>query len=151
VCGSTLTAQLAKNAYLHGYDHTLQLKLEDLLLAVKIEKHYPKSSTLEMYLNLVYFGEGAYGIDAAAWHYFSVAPAQLDLAESALLAGLVRAPGAYDPWCHPALAKARQLSVFARMLEEAYVTSVQVRAASAEPFPFWQSGTSRSHTDACSS
>lgn len=149
--GSTLTAQLAKNAYLHGYDHMPQLKLEDLLLAVKIEQHYPKASILEMYLNLVYFGEGAYGIAAAARHYFQRVPAQLDLAESALLAGLVRSPGASDPWCHPALAKDRQQTVLARMLDEAFITSVQARDASAEPFPFWQSGTSRTHTDICGS
>ena len=138
--GSTLTAQLAKNAYLHGYDHTLPLKLEDLLLAVKIEQRYRKGQILELYFNLVYFGEDAYGIGVAASRYFGVSPARLDLAQAALLAGLVRAPGAYDPWCHPSAARGRQQTVLARMVADGYISAAQARAAGREVFAFWLPG-----------
>ena len=138
--GSTLTAQLAKNAYLNDYDHALLLKLEDLLLAVKIERDYSKQQILEMYLNLVYYGEGAYGIGEASSRYFHLAPPQLDVAESALLAGLVQAPGAYDPWCHPAASRVRQRQVLARMRADGYVTPGQYDAAVREMFSFWEPG-----------
>ena len=136
--GSTLTAQLAKNAYLNGYDHTIPLKLEDLLLAVKVEHRYTKPQILAMYLNLVYFGEGAYGIQAAAQRYFHTSAARLDVAQSALLAGLVQAPGYFDPWCHPNQAQSRQLEVLARMLADGYITPAQLAQARAETFSFWQ-------------
>ena len=138
--GSTLTAQLAKNAYLHNYDRTLPLKLEDLLLATKIESRYTKASILEMYLNLVYFGQGAYGIGAASERYFGVAPARLDAAQAALLAGMVRAPGLYNPWCHPNLARTRQHAVLDQMMAEGYLTPAQERRARRETFPFWKPG-----------
>jgi membrane peptidoglycan carboxypeptidase len=138
--GSTLTAQLAKNTYLHNYDRTLPLKLEDLLLATKIESRYTKAQILEMYLNLVYFGQGAYGIGAASEHYFGVAPARLDAAQAALLAGMVRAPGLYNPWCHPDLARARQHDVLDHMVGAGYLTPAQARAARTETFAFWRPG-----------
>lgn len=127
--GSTLTGQLAKNAYLQGNDRSVGRKLEDLILAVKIEQRYSKSQILELYLNLVYFGDGAYGIGAASQHYFGVSPAQLDVAQSSLLAGLVQAPSAYDPYCHPQLARVRQMAVLAGMVAEGYITPSQERAA----------------------
>lgn len=139
--GSTLTAQLAKNAFLNGYDHTIPLKLEDLLLAVKIEHRYSKGQIIEMYLNLVYYGQGAYGIGAAAQRYFGTTPARLDLAQAALLAGMVQAPGIYDPWCHPSLARARQQQVLYRMRADGYITQRQDSAAAAETFPFFAPGT----------
>jgi membrane peptidoglycan carboxypeptidase len=139
--GSTLTAQLAKNAYLQGSDHTIPRKLEDLLLAVKIENHYSKSQILQFYLNLVYFGQGAYGISAAATRYFGLRqPSQLDLAESALLAGLVQAPGYYDPWCHPSVARARQHVVLDHMVDQGTITQSQAHAAEREQFSFWLPG-----------
>jgi membrane peptidoglycan carboxypeptidase len=147
--GSTLTAQLAKNAYLHGYDHTITLKLKDLLLAVKVENRYGKNQILEMYLNLVYYGEGAYGIGAAAQRYFGITPAHLDLAQAALLAGMVQAPGMYDPWCHPGLARARQHEVLDRMQDDGYITAVQARAAARETFSFWEPGASRPGDSYC--
>ncbi|MGO8950150.1 MAG: transglycosylase domain-containing protein [Ktedonobacterales bacterium] len=139
--GSTLTAQLAKNAYLQGNDHTIPRKLEDLLLAVKIEQKYSKSQILEYYLNLVYFGQGAYGIGAAATRYFGLRqPSRLDLAQAALLAGLVQAPGYYDPWCHPALARARQLTVLDHMVAQGMISQAQAQAAEQEQFAFWAPG-----------
>jgi membrane peptidoglycan carboxypeptidase len=138
--GSTLTAQLAKNAYLGGHDHTIPLKIQDLMLALKIERNYSKSDILEMYLNLVYFGEGAYGIHAAAQRYFNVSPARLDLAQAALLAGLVQAPGYFDPWCHPHLAQDKQHAVLARMVADGYITSAESAAATREASTFWKPG-----------
>jgi membrane peptidoglycan carboxypeptidase len=138
--GSTLTAQLAKNVYLNDYDHTIPLKAEDLLLAVKIERTYTKQQILEMYLNVVYFGEGAYGIGEASERFFGVPPAHLDAAQSALLAGLVQAPGAYDPWCNPAASRARQVQVLNRMLADSDLSQRQYNAALAEKFAFWQPG-----------
>lgn len=138
--GSTLTAQLAKNAYLGGHDHTVPLKMKDLVLALKVEQRYSKRQILELYLNLVYYGEGAYGIGAASVRYFGITPAHLDVAQAALLAGLVQAPGYYDPWCHPGLARMRQHAVFARMLADGYLTPSQAHAATAETFAFWVPG-----------
>jgi membrane peptidoglycan carboxypeptidase len=130
--GSTLTAQLAKNAYLGGHDHTIPLKLEDLVLALKVEQRYDKNTILEMYLNLTYYGEGAYGIGAAAERYFGVAPARLNLAQAAILASLVQAPGAHDPWCHPHAARAGQEEVLERMVRSSYITEAAEAAALAD-------------------
>ena len=141
--GSTLTAQLAKNAYLNGYDHNVPLKLEDLLLAFKIERHYSKSQILDLYLNLVYFGQGAYGINAASERYFGIPPSRLDVAQAAVLAGLVQAPGLYDPLCHPSLARARQQAVLAHMRADGYISRVQERAAMDETIPYWKPGAAR--------
>jgi membrane peptidoglycan carboxypeptidase len=147
--GSTITAQLAKNAYLGGSDRTIPRKLEDLVLAAKLERRYDKRQILEMYLNLAYYGEGAYGIGAASERYFGVSPAHLDVAEAALLAGLVQAPGYNDPWCHPDQARARQGQVLARMRADGYITGAQARAASGETFSFWQSGAGIPHDAYC--
>lgn len=138
--GSTLTEQLAKNAYLGGDDHTVGRKLEDLVLALKIEQRYTKGQILEFYLNLVYFGDGAYGIGAASAHYFGRPPAQVDLAQAAVLVGLVQAPSADDPLCHPAAARARQQAVLGRLLSSGAITAAQAAAASAEVLPFWAPG-----------
>ncbi len=141
--GSTITAQLAKNAYLGGHDHTIQLKADDLVLSMKIEQHYTKDQILEMYLNLVYYGEGAYGIGAASARYFGTTPSHLDLAQSAVLAGLAQAPGYYDPYCHPAAAHIRQQEVLARMVQVGYITDTQRVIASREVFAFWRPGTTQ--------
>lgn len=147
--GSTLTAQLAKNAYLHGYDHTVPLKLEDLMLAFKVERHLSKAQILELYLNYVYFGSGAYGIAEASRQFFGITPARLDPAQAALLAGLVQAPGAYDPWCHPRAAHVRQQEVLARMLADGYLSRTQYHQAVAEALPFWQPGALHPAAAAC--
>ncbi len=136
--GSTLTMQLAKVVYLNSFDHTIPLKWKDIVLAVKIEHRYSKNQILELYLNAANYGEGAYGIAAAAHHYFGTTPARLDLAQAALLAGVVRAPSIYDPWCHPATAHARQIDALAHMAALGYITHTQELAASQETFNFWQ-------------
>ena len=136
--GSTITEQLAKVAYLNDNDHSPGLKLQDMVLALKIAAQYSKAQVLEFYLNLVYFGQNAYGIEAAAARYFGLTPAQVDLAQAALLAGLVQAPSQYNPFCHPADARSRQQQVLDRLLAEGDITTSQSAAARAEPLPFWQ-------------
>jgi membrane peptidoglycan carboxypeptidase len=138
--GSTLTEQVAKEAYLGGDDHSLGRKLEDMALALKIEQRYSKSQILEFYLNLGYFGHGAYGIGAASERYLGRAPAKVDLAQAALLAGLVQAPSAYDPLCHPTAARTRQQDVLGRLLASGAITATQAAAARAEILPFWAPG-----------
>src|SRR6185437_14667825 len=119
--GSTITEQLAKNAYLQGDDHSLSKKWQDTILALKVEQRYSKPQSLALYFNLAYFGDGAYGIGAASEHYFGVTPARLNLAQAALLAGLVRAPSAYDPRCNLSAAKARQDDVLMLMVADSMI------------------------------
>ncbi|UDY36235.1 transglycosylase domain-containing protein [Dermatobacter hominis] len=130
--GSTITQQYVKTALLSP-EKTLQRKLEEASMALSIERNYSKSLILELYLNTIYFGDGAYGIDAAARSYFGVPAGDLDLARSALLAGLIQAPSRYDPRKHPEAAVARRNVVLARMLELGDITPAQHDAAAATP------------------
>jgi penicillin-binding protein 1A len=132
---STITEQLAKLLYLGGSDRSTWRKLEDAALAVKLESRYTKEQILEAYLNSAYFGEGATGIDAASRRFFGVAPARLDLAQASLLAGLIQAPGAYDPRRDPGAARARQVDVLRSLVRNGYVTEEQAAAAGAAPLP----------------
>src|SRR6266536_1193514 len=93
--GSTITEQLVKNT-ITGGDRTLGRKIREARLAFQLEKEYPKDKILEMYLNTVYFGQGAYGIEAAAQTYFARPARRLALPQGALLAGLIAAPSTYD-------------------------------------------------------
>lgn len=129
--GSTITQQLAKNAFLTPAK-TLQRKLEEAVLAIVLEQRYSKNKILELYLNTIYFGEGAVGIENAAEIYFGKNASDLTLAESALLAGLPRAPSAYDPFRHPELAKARRNLVLDIMAEQGIITSHAAQAAKKE-------------------
>ncbi len=130
--GSTITQQYVKNALLTP-ERTVQRKLEEASLAVAIERAYSKEVILEQYLNTIYFGDGAYGIEAAARNYFGVPAADLTLAQSALLAGLVRAPGAYDPRTDPDAAVERRDLVLRRMVEVGRLDAAAADAAVAEP------------------
>ncbi len=134
--GSTLTEQLAKQVYLGGDDHSLSLKLQDMLLALKVEQHYSKAQILEMYLNVVYFGEGAYGIGAATARYFNRTPSQVDLAQATLLVGLIQSPSAYDPVCHPAAAQARQQEVLNRLVVGQDISAAEATRAHDESLTF---------------
>jgi membrane peptidoglycan carboxypeptidase len=136
--GSTLDEQLAKNVYLNGDDRRLDRKLEAMVLAVKIDHRYRKDEILELYLNDVSFGDGAYGIAAAAWRYFGIRPAQMDLAQTALLIGLVRSPNVMDPWCHLALARKGQQAVLNRLVSIGSITLSQAQSALQESLPFTQ-------------
>jgi len=113
--GSTITEQLVKNT-ITGGDRTLGRKIREARLAFQLEKEYPKDKILEMYLNTVYFGQGAYGIEAAAKTYFSGPAQDLTLRQAAMLAGLIASPSSYDPVFHPELAIARRDLVLSRMV-----------------------------------
>jgi membrane peptidoglycan carboxypeptidase len=130
--GSTITQQLAKNAYMDGNDHSPLLKLEAMVLALKIDHRYSKGRIMAMYLNLIYFGDGAYGAGAAAEDYFHTTLARLDLAQCAFLAGLPQSPSGYNAYNHPIAAARRQRAVLAQMVAEGYITQAQARDAARE-------------------
>ena len=118
--GSTITQQLVKNLFL-TQEKTYVRKLEEVVLAIDMELRYSKEEILEMYLNTIYFGSGAYGIGDAAKIYFGKKPAGLTLAESALLAGLPNAPTAFSPYNDWEAAKQRQAVVLAAMVKNGYI------------------------------
>ncbi len=130
--GSTITQQLARTLFLTPERH-LWRKVEELALALWLEARYPKDRILELYLNRVYFGEGATGIGAAARVYFGKEPAELTLGESALLAGLIRAPSALSPYRNPEGALKRRRVVLSRMEELGYILPQAAREAGNEP------------------
>lgn len=119
---STITQQLARSMFLTR-EKTLIRKIKEALLSLEIERRYTKEQILEMYLNQVYFGAGTYGIASASYSYFRKEPSDLTLAESALLAGLLRAPEGYSPYHHLDKALARQKIVLKKMKEYNFITS----------------------------
>lgn len=118
--GSTITQQLAKVVFLTP-EKTIKRKLMEAALAIKIEKNLSKKEILELYLNKVYYGHGAYGIEMASRVYFGKSVKHLNLAEASLIAGLVKAPSFYSPHNDLTKAKARQSIVLARMKAEGYI------------------------------
>jgi len=130
--GSTLTQQLAKNLFLKP-DRTIARKMQEVVLAVWLEAKYSKDEILEMYLNRVYFGAGAYGIDAASRRYFGKSARHMTLAESATMAGLLKAPSRYAPNRNPDAAKARTKLVIAAMQDEGYINAIESKLAISEP------------------
>lgn len=134
--GSTLTQQLAKNTLLSS-DRNFLRKFQEISIAIAIERTYTKDQILDMYLNSVYYGEGAFGIEDAAKTYFNKSPADLTLAESAMLIGLLPSPTNYSPISgDPLLAKQRQTTVLTRMVDNGYVTNEQKVATLAEPLVY---------------
>ncbi|MDA8199627.1 MAG: transglycosylase domain-containing protein [Thermaerobacter sp.] len=111
---STITEQLAKTLYLKD-NQSLTYKLQEVFLGLELARMYSKQQILTMYLNNIYFGDGATGIAAAANAYYNENPSQLTLAQASVIAGLVQAPSLYDPYVNPKLAKARQLQVLQAM------------------------------------
>ena len=131
--GSTITQQYVKNTYLTD-ERTVTRKIKEAVLAVKLERELPKSEILTRYLNTIYFGRGAYGVQAASKTYFGINVEDLNLGQAAFLAGLIRSPetadpnrGASDPLAAAGLETAtrRRLSVLDAMLEERYITQEQ--------------------------
>lgn len=118
---STITQQLARTLFL-TLDRTAERKIQEAILAVWLEVQYSKNDILEMYLNRVYFGSGAYGVDAAARRYFGKPASQVTLAEAALLAGLLPAPSRYAPTVNPTAAHNRQILVLRAMVNAGYIT-----------------------------
>lgn len=126
--GSTITQQLAKTLFL-SHERTIGRKVKELQLATELEQRYTKDQILEMYLNAIYFGHGAYGVEAAARIYFSKSVTDLTLPEAALLAGLTRAPGRYSPLIDMKRAKARRQYVLDRMVATGALKPAQARRA----------------------
>lgn len=119
--GSTLTQQLAKNLFLQP-DRKLERKLQEAVLSLWLEWRFSKAQILEMYLNRVYLGAGAYGVDAAARRYFGKSAREVNLAEAATIAGLLKAPSRYAPTNSPELAAERSKLVLAAMVDQGYVS-----------------------------
>ena len=128
---STITQQLARNLFL-TQERTLTRKIKEAIVAVKIERHYTKDEILQMYLNQIYFGDGAYGVEAAARQLFGKSARDLTLAESAMLAGLPRNPMAYSPRRHMDVAKHRQAIVLRSMNEVGMITAAEAAEAKAD-------------------
>lgn len=126
--GSTITQQLAKIMFLTP-EKTLTRKIKEAYLAIKLEKELSKEKILEMYLNNVYFGHGAYGVEMASRIYFGKSVTEINLPEAALLAGLIKAPNAYSPYNDLVRAKKRQETVLLRMEEEELITPQQRKIA----------------------
>ena len=129
--GSTITQQLTKNALLSP-EQTYRRKIEELFLAVEIEKHYTKNEIMNMYLNQVYFGSGAWGIDQAALEYFNKDITNVTISEAAMLAGLLQAPSALDPHKHYERAIERRNIVLASMKELEMITEDEYNKAKQE-------------------
>lgn len=125
---STITQQLAKNVFL-SQERTWTRKWKELLLAEKIEQSYDKQEIMEMYLNQIYFGEGAWGIGKAADVYFGVSVDRLTLSQSAMLAGIIKAPSALSPFAHPDQAKERRDTALQLMKEQGAITAEAYDAA----------------------
>ena len=136
---STITQQLARSLFLSP-ERTFVRKFKELILAYKIEVILSKEQILEMYLNQIYFGQGAYGVAAASQTYFGKDPGALNLAESALLAGLPKSPNNYSPYKYPERAKKRQEHVLARMEEGGFVTAAEQQEAAAQLLSFRRPG-----------
>ncbi|HYY33598.1 MAG TPA: transglycosylase domain-containing protein [Gaiellaceae bacterium] len=130
--GSTITQQLVRNLYI-GNERSLERKIKEACLARKLEAAHGKDWILATYLNQVYFGNHAYGVEAAAQTYFSKHARNLDLTEAALIAGMPQAPSLYDPFERPAEAVRRRSEVLAAMLSAQYIDQAQYQEALASP------------------
>jgi membrane peptidoglycan carboxypeptidase len=132
---STITEQLVKTLYFGGNDHSPVRKVQDAITAFKLSGAQSKEAVLAAYLNTTYFGHGSYGIGAASRRFFGTTPATLTLAQASLLTGSIQAPTAYDPFVHPAAARARQEQVLSSMIRTHAITRAEARAALAVRLP----------------
>ncbi|MBR0834773.1 penicillin-binding protein 1A [Bradyrhizobium manausense] len=130
--GSTLTQQLAKNLFL-TQERTMQRKLQEAELAIWLERKHSKDEILELYLNRVYFGSGAYGVEAAAQRYFGKPARSVTIAEAAMLAGLVKSPSRLAPNRNPEGAEARAQVVLGAMADAKFITEAQAQASIGHP------------------
>ena len=129
---STITQQLARILFLNN-DKTFDRKIKEFIVSAQIEKTLSKDQILEMYLNNVYLGSGAYGVEGASQIYFNKSVKDLNLAQCALIAGLPQAPSVYSPFNNPDLAKKRQGHVLKRMLKMGYITQEEFDTATNAP------------------
>ena len=137
---STIPMQLAKIWYLTD-NRSISYKLSEIALGSKLIATLPRTTILDSYLNDIFYGEGATGIQSASLVYFGVPASKLDLAQSALIAGLPNSPTALDPYAYPAAAKARQMVVLQAMVKSGDITQAQEQAAAAEPLHYQVSPT----------
>ncbi len=136
---STITQQVARNLLMDAderYEQSLQRKLREAWLALRLEVRYSKGDLLALYLNQTYFGNWAFGIEAAAQTFFAKPARQLSRGECALLAGLIQYPTGYNPLHEPDAAKARQLTVLRLMTESQFLTREEADLLAAEPLRF---------------
>jgi membrane peptidoglycan carboxypeptidase len=129
--GSTITQQLAKQQFLTP-DQTINRKIKEVALAYELSQAYSKNQIMELYLNKSFYGSQSYGVEAAAESYFHIRASKLDLAQSAVLAGLPQAPTEWNPVLHPEAAKLRQTEVLQAMVRQNFITQDQMDAALAE-------------------
>ncbi|MBV8151654.1 MAG: transglycosylase domain-containing protein, partial [Candidatus Eremiobacteraeota bacterium] len=129
---STITQQLARGLFLSN-EVSISRKIQEALLAIEIERYYTKDEILERYLNLVYFGAGAYGVEAAAHTYFGEDVSHVSLGQAAMLAGILAAPSDYSPFVNFALARQRERHVLDRMVASGFVTPAEADAAYEDP------------------
>ena len=127
--GSTITQQYVKNAFVTP-ERTLKRKLSEAILAYRIEQDFSKDKILELYLNTIYFGHGAYGVESAAQAYFGKSVTDLDIAESAMIAGVIKSPGRYSPYLDPEAALGRRATVLRQMADQGMITEAERSAAS---------------------
>ena len=132
---STITQQLARSLFLSP-KRDLERKLREALLAIRMEQMLGKEQILELYFNQIYFGHGAYGVQAAAQTYFNKDVGQVTLPEAAFLAGLPKGPSDYSPYNHPQAATRRQASVLRRMAEDKFITSKEAEQAMEQSLQF---------------
>ena len=128
---STITQQLAKLTHLSA-DKTIRRKLEEISIAFQIERHYSKDQILEMYMNTVYFGRGAYGIQAASQVYFGIDVQELSIAQSACLAAIIKAPSVYAPHISPSANANRRKYILDTMKEHQFISDSEYDAAGNE-------------------
>ncbi|MFA5954961.1 transglycosylase domain-containing protein [Hyphomicrobium sp.] len=145
--GSTLTQQLAKNLFL-TQDRTLSRKIAELGLAFWLEIRLTKPEILELYLNQVYFGGGAYGVEAASQRYFDKPASELTIPEAALIAGLLKAPSKYSPAASPGAARARARIVITKMFEAGFISETQETQALAQTLVFNEQKVARTSAEA---
>ncbi len=126
--GSTITQQVTKSFFLSP-ERSYTRKIKEAILAYRIDKKFAKNEILFLYLNQIYLGHGAYGVEAASENYFGKSSQELNLAECAILAGMPRAPSRYSPFRYPEKAKQRQIYVLNRMVEEGFITNIQATEA----------------------
>ena len=131
--GSTITQQVVKSLLLSP-ERSFTRKIREAILAYKIEKYLTKEEILFLYLNQIYLGHGAYGLEVAAENYFGKSIEELNLAEAALLAGLPQAPSKNSPYQHPQQAKKRQVYILNRMVEEGFISSNEAIKAAQTPY-----------------
>ncbi|MBI2339968.1 MAG: PBP1A family penicillin-binding protein [Deltaproteobacteria bacterium] len=144
--GSTITQQITKSLLLSS-ERTINRKIKEAILATRIEKNFNKEEILNLYLNQTFFGNRAYGVEAASRNYFHKTCRELNIAEAALIAGLAKAPSLYSPITNPAQAKERQEYVIDRMFEVGFITKEQREKARAIPLKVYRAETDKEFND----